>query len=125
MKKEYREYVEEFLENIIKHENSIGIKLDNLDNNCIAYPVNHDEKIKELDKPYFDLEWLLSQNDYHVFYGNKFFTDKNKIHTDSIDELTYSKLNEDDKKMIKTIIESIFETKYDKSKKVNNFKMNK
>lgn len=125
LKKEYREYVEEFLENIIKHENSIGIKLDNLDNNCIAYPVNHDEKIKELDKPYFDLEWLLSQNDYHVFYGNKFFTDKNKIHTDSIDELTYSKLNEDDKKMIKTIIESIFETKYDKSKKVNNFKMNK
>ena len=77
------------------------------------------------DRPYFDLEWLLSQNDYHVFYGNKFFTDKNKIHTDSIDELTYSKLNEDDKKMIKTIIESIFETKYDKSKKVNNFKMNK
>lgn len=60
-----------------------------------------------------------------MFYGNKFFTDKNKIHTDSIDELTYSKLNEDDKKMIKTIIESIFETKYDKSKKVNNFKMNK
>ncbi|MFT0636505.1 helix-turn-helix domain-containing protein [Staphylococcus ureilyticus] len=125
LKKDYEKYVKEFKENLKQHEANIGAQIRNIDTNKIAYPTDHNKKIEELDKPYFDLEWLLTQKEFHVFYGNKFYTDKNKIHTDSVDELTYNKLNDDDKKMIKNIIENIFETKYDQYIKPDGFKKKK
>lgn len=115
--KEYNDWVKEFIGNLDEHEKEIGVSFESIDHNRLEYPTDHNKPIKELDKPYFDLEWLLDQDEFHVFYGNKFYTDKNQIHSDSIDELTYSKLNDDDKKMIKEIIESIFKTKYDQKKK--------
>lgn len=115
-RREYWGYVERFLRNLQDRQKELGYSIDSLDNNRLEYPTDHSKPIKELEKPYFDLEWLLSQNEFHVFWGNKFFTDKNQIHTDPTDEITYSKLNDDDKKMIKEIVESIFKTKYNQKK---------
>ncbi|CCI58493.1 helix-turn-helix domain-containing protein [Staphylococcus equorum] len=113
---EYNDFVEGFHTRLKEHEKNSGVSVDNIDSNKFEYPTDHGKNLKELDKPYFDLEWLLSQNEFHVFYGKKYITDTNQIHTDSFDSLTYNKLNDDDKKMIKNVIESIFDNKYQKYK---------
>ena len=89
----------------------------NLKNNNLKYPIDSEKEPEIIDKPYFDLKWLLSQNEYHVFYGNEYITDNKKVHDDFLDKATFSKLSQDDKKMFIKIIESILENKYNKSKK--------
>lgn len=106
-----------------KQKNATGKfskKMDSISENKIEYPTNHNKDIKEIDKPLFDLEWLLSQDEYHLFYGRKYHTDTSKVHTDTLDKLTYNKLSEEDKKMIKKVIEAIFENKYNKYNLNNN-----
>ncbi len=111
---EYRGYVNDFKSEIEKKNEKFNARIENIVSNRIEYPTDHDKKIRELDKPYYDLEWLLSQKDFHLFYGRDFHTDNKQIHTDSLDSFTYSKLSEEDKKMIKSIIEAIFSNKYKK-----------
>jgi len=111
---EYRGYVNDFKSEIEKKNEKFNARIENIVSNRIEYPTDHDKKLRELDKPYYDLEWLLSQKDFHLFYGRDFHTDNKQIHTDSLDAFTYSKLSEEDKKMIKSIIEAIFSNKYKK-----------
>src|SRR5699024_3520692 len=117
LNKEYEDYVKEFYERLNKKAEKYNARLDYIECNKIQYPTNHERDLIELDKPYFDLEWLLTQDEFHVFYGKKYHTDTKQVHTDSLDKLSYNKISEDDKKMLKKVIDSIFENKY---KKYNN-----
>ncbi|WP_065429149.1 helix-turn-helix domain-containing protein [Staphylococcus hominis] len=78
----------------------------------------------EIDKPFFDLNWLLSQNDYEVFYGRDFIFDKNLFDKKSLNERDmyfYNVLTKSDLRTIKNLIEVFLENKYFriKQEKVN------
>lgn len=109
---DYKDFKNEKTKHLEEQSKKFSNIMENLKTNKIEYPTNHNSDIKPLDKPYFDLNWLLTQSDYHVFYGKKYHTDDKQIHTDSLDSLTYNKLSDEDKKMLKNIIDSIFENKY-------------
>lgn len=117
LKKEYADYIKEFHERLNMQSKKFNTTLDKIENNKIQYPTNHENDITSLEKPYFDLEWLLTQDEFHVFYGRKYHTDIKQVHTDPLDKLAYNKISEDDKKMIKRIIDSIFDNKYEKYNK--------
>lgn len=79
---------------------------------------------KELDKPYFDLNWLLKQKDFEIFYGRDFIFDKNINNKKTLNEREmyfYNILNEQDIETIKKLIETFLENKYSRVKqdKVN------
>lgn len=90
---------------------------DNIKNNNLKYPIDNEKGAESIDKPFFDLKWLLTQNEYHVFYGDEYITDTKKIHDGFLDKITFNKLDQDDKKMFIKVIEAILENKYKKAKK--------
>ncbi len=63
--------------------------------------------------PSFDLDWLLKQNQFEVFYGRKFITNPEflKSHDDS--RINYNTLTDEDKKMIREIIKVYISNKYE------------
>lgn len=76
------------------------------------------EEITPLDTPYLDLEWLLQQKDFHVFYGLDYDTrevQKKQGHIETID--FYNTLSEEDIKMISGLIKTYISNKYEKVKK--------
>lgn len=72
-------------------------------------------KGEELDDPIFDLNWLLTQNRYEVFYGRDYLlNDKHK--SENEDKFYYNTITDIDKVMINALIKAYFSTKYPKIK---------
>lgn len=88
------------------------------ENRIIIYK-NRDD-FYEIEKPYFDLEWLLNQNDYEILYGNEY--DVRDLMSVIKDEQvlkhpstrTFNKLKPKDIKLIREVIETIISNKYNK-----------
>lgn len=68
----------------------------------------------KLDLPFFDLEWLLTQNDYEVFFGRDFFTNEKQWEEskDIYEKILFNKLSDTDKKTIHNIIKEFLSNKY-------------
>lgn len=68
----------------------------------------------KLDLPFFDLEWLLTQNDYEVFFGRDFFTNEKQWEEskDIYEKILFNKLSDADKKTIHNIIKEFLSNKY-------------
>lgn len=76
------------------------------------------KEITALDTPFFDLEWLLHQKDFYVFYGHDYDIrevqkKKKSIETNDF----YNTLPEEDIKMISALIKTYISNKYEKVKK--------
>ncbi|MCO4095949.1 helix-turn-helix transcriptional regulator [Macrococcoides canis] len=84
------------------YENKIALKKDSVNKNVI-------------EKPYYDLEWLLTQNENEVFYGRNFIfkTDAHSkdFNTES-DFYFYNKLTPKDLNTIKNLIDIFLDNKY-------------
>ena len=69
--------------------------------------------IEPTKKPYFDLEWLLTQDQYHVFYGRNYNIQKINKDNVSLSEFSlYNILNDIDIKIIKGLIDAYISNKY-------------
>lgn len=72
-----------------------------------------------IDKPYFDLHWLLTQNDYEVLYHRDYDIQNTKERTskkrlDRMEKVLYNRLNDEDIKTIRELIEAYISNKYRK-----------
>ncbi len=77
---------------------------------------------KVIDKPNYDLEWLLSQKQFEVFYGRSFLTKPEILNNQKLTPKLmyyYNSLDESDLITIKKLIEAYLESKYEK---INNKK---
>lgn len=86
--------------------------------------VSNSMNYKKTDYPYFDLKWLLSQNNFEVFYGRDFITnfatiEDSKLNTKSM--YFYNILDKEDLKTIQRLIEVYLESKYPKIKDKDDF----
>lgn len=73
---------------------------------------------EEIERPYFDLEWLLNQTEYEIFYGNEYDV-SNSLSVQKENQLTndtntFNKLSKEDIKLIREVIETIISNKYKK-----------
>lgn len=100
LESEYEKHREEYLNQRRNHSNKIY-------NNEIKLEINKLGKIKitELDEPYFDLKWLLTQSKYKVFFSG---LDK---HSEELIDFK-DVLNEEDKKMLFDVVNSILKRIY-------------
>jgi len=110
-KKLYNEYSDYISSEIRKNLKEFG-DIEKRRNN--EFSVNKKNgNVELLKKPYFDLEWLLTQDQYHVFYGREYNIqnlNKDKI---SISEFSlYNILNDIDIKIIKGLIDAYISNKY-------------
>jgi len=85
-----------------------------LKNNRVKVSVDNDD-FEELDKPYFDIKWLLTQKDYAVFFGRDYdaggvLNVKDKIGKNDL----YQALNQEDTNTILDLIEAYLSNKYRK-----------
>lgn len=74
-------------------------------------------KVETLDKPYFDLNWILEQNEYEVFYGRSYVFNSSfdkKFALNEQDMFYYNALSSHDIKTIKKLIEVYLDSKYRK-----------
>ncbi|QYA45452.1 helix-turn-helix domain-containing protein [Macrococcoides bohemicum] len=76
-------------------------------------------KYDVVDYPFLDLNWLLTQNEYEVFYGRNMIFNKKINHKGDINKgldenemFFYNKLDEKDIKTIKEIIDAFLSNKY-------------
>lgn len=70
-------------------------------------------KYHEIEKPYFDLAWILRQEESEVMFGGDHLTDMISV---SNDKLAASRLSEDDLTFIFKMIELYLDSKYAKPK---------
>ena len=107
----YHEYSDYVSSEIRKNLNELGDMEKRKNNEVSVNKKNGD--IEPIKKPYFDLEWLLTQDQYHVFYGRRYNIqnlNKDKI---SISEFSlYNILNDIDIKIIKGLIDAYISNKY-------------
>lgn len=78
-----------------------------------------DGKTEEIDYPVFDLEWLLKQEQFELFYGRSFFLN-NEIDPKEAD-LYYNKINDEDKRVINNLIFGYISAKYHRINQPENF----
>lgn len=81
-------------------------------------------KKEVIEKPYFDLNWLLTQNEYEVFFDRSFLLDNiflNKKHFTEKDMYYYNVLNDNDLKTIKDLIVVFLLNKYNYIKNKDDF----
>ncbi|WJP98436.1 helix-turn-helix domain-containing protein [Macrococcus bovicus] len=74
-------------------------------------------KIETLNKPYYDLAWLLTQKEYKVFFGRDFIFEPNIYDPDHLspeEMFFYNTLNSEDLETIYKIIQVFLENKYSK-----------
>ncbi|MCU5746500.1 helix-turn-helix transcriptional regulator [Staphylococcus sp. SQ8-PEA] len=86
--------------------------------------LRNSNNFEELEEPYLDLQWLLNQSKYNVFYGRDFLTDFDTVEKRSLktkDMYYYNTLDESDLYTIKRLIEVYLESKYPKIKNPENF----
>ncbi|UTH16955.1 helix-turn-helix domain-containing protein [Macrococcus epidermidis] len=70
-----------------------------------------------VDKPFLDLEWLLTQNEYEIFYGRSYIfrkNIKNKISLNENDMFFYNTLDNRDIRTIKKLIDVYLQSKFRK-----------
>lgn len=96
-----------YQDNIQVYEDSKKYLKKNLTENKVAVNKKNEFVLIEDfedNKPFFDLEWLLSQDIYQLFYSNSM-----KIS----DKVLPNMISDIDKQIIKNLIKTYFETKYD------------
>ncbi|RIO39945.1 hypothetical protein BUZ60_11945, partial [Staphylococcus nepalensis] len=77
-----------------------------------------------MDNPYFDLNWLISQRDYEVFYGRKHLTKSETIYNNKLTPKNmyyYNTLDNNDLNTIKKLIEAYLDSKYHRVKNEKEF----
>ncbi|MDU0477233.1 helix-turn-helix transcriptional regulator [Staphylococcus chromogenes] len=82
------------------------------------------EEIAFIESPNYDLSWLLSQNDFEIFYGRHFLTNSQTIEKQKLTQKSmyyYNILDKDDLITIKKLIEVYLESKYPRIKNPKDF----
>ena len=88
-------------------------------NNIALHKWSHDKT--EIERPYFDLEWLITQKDFEVFYGQKYDIQNSVNEKNKGKELRfYNRLNDEDLKIIHGMIEAYISNRYNKFKRGDN-----
>lgn len=77
------------------------------------------KEITAINKPYYDLKWLLKQDEFFVFYGHEYdlqnvFEQKGSVSKNDV----YNVLPDEDIKMISDLIEAYLSNKYKKVKNI-------
>ncbi|MBU7228985.1 helix-turn-helix domain-containing protein [Staphylococcus pseudintermedius] len=114
--KYFESFYEEKLKTILSNNSKIK---DKIFENKIEQIKGTNEKV-EINKPFYDLNWLLSQNEYDVFFGREFILDNNLLKKKILNEREmyfYNVLNDEDLHTIKNLILTFLENKYYKVKK--------
>lgn len=110
----YFEYVSEELK---KETNFLFDSIELKKENKLKINKNTEE-ITALDTPFLDLEWLLHQKDFYVFYGHDYDTREVQKKKETIETNDfYNTLAEEDIKMISALIKTYISNKYEKVKK--------
>lgn len=78
-------------------------------NQQISFTNNKEDLQKHLyNKPIFDLDWYLKQNDFEILFPRELITNSN------YEDIDYNVLTENDKKMILNLVHAYMNTKYTK-----------
>lgn len=109
----HEKYLEYITEDIRK-ELSILHDPEMIDNNQIKINKN-DNRITSIEKPYYDLKWLLNQSENYIFYGREYDIRGLKKESEIITSTDiYSILTEEDLATISDLIEAYISNKYPK-----------
>lgn len=103
-----KKITEEYQSFLKKSKKGLMNHIDRHYNNEVELPANSNINItssKLLDKPYYDIGWLLSQKEYRIFFKG--------IETNN-DDFYKNILTEEDKKMLYSIINTILLRIYNK-----------
>jgi transcriptional regulator with XRE-family HTH domain len=105
-------FKEDFLKDVFRNMDE---KAESYTNNKIAVS-KKDMTVETIEKPYFDLKWLLEQEDFEVLYGREYDIQKTMAgnYENLLDKVLYNRLNKEDVKLIREIIETIISNKYHK-----------
>lgn len=114
-KKELMQEFEKFIEDYLKEKfEPLNKRVEAVVSRKLAVKKGTLE-VELLDKPYFDLEWLLKQRDYEVFYGSRYNIQGTKENNkDVMNLISYSRLNEEDLNIIHDLIEAYISNRYGK-----------
>lgn len=112
LSKQFFTYIDEYIEEKMKPLTNLS---DDFSNNRIKINKGTLET-ERIDKPYFDLNWLLTQKEYEVLYHRDYDIQKTtgKKGMNTIDKLMYNRLTDIDIKTIREMIEAYISNKYRK-----------
>ncbi|WP_057510582.1 helix-turn-helix transcriptional regulator [Staphylococcus simulans] len=109
--KEFNDYYKDHMDKIAKENTRI---LSDIYKNKVKLERGTTKK-EVVDKPYFDLEWLLTQKEYEVFFGRNFILDDDYVGKKSYSEKDlyfYNILSEKDLSTIRQLIIVFLNNKY-------------
>lgn len=109
--KEYRTFIKEYLDEKMKPMRKWA---DDWNNNRIQATKNTLDA-KRIEKPYFDIKWLLTQKDFEVFFGRDYDIQGTQWQgSDMMDKILFNRLNDEDIKIIHDLIEAYISNRYKK-----------
>jgi len=109
--KKYKDYINKYFDDKLKPLNKWA---DDYNKNKIQATKNTLDSTR-IDKPYFDIQWLLTQNDYEVFYGRDYDIQGTQwAGKDIMDKVFFNRLNDEDIKIIHDLIEAYISNRYEK-----------
>ncbi|MFB4472729.1 helix-turn-helix domain-containing protein [Oceanobacillus caeni] len=87
---------------------------DDWSNNRIQ-ATKHTLDAKRIEKPYFDLKWLLTQKEYEVFYGREYDIQGTQwVGENIMDKVMFNRLHDEDIEIIHDMIEAYISNRYGK-----------
>lgn len=108
---EFQTFIKDYLDEKMKPMKKMA---DDWGNNKIQVTKNTLDA-KRIDKPYFDLKWLLTQKEYEVFYGREYDIQGTQwVGKDIMDKMLFNRLNDEDIKIIREMIEAYISNRYKK-----------
>lgn len=111
----YKDFMDFYVNMIEKELNSLSKEKENIFKNKVMLRTKTEE-FEVTNLPYFDLDWLLSQNEFELFYGREFdfklLRDKQMLSKKEM--YFYNSINENDKKFLKEILNLYINNKYTK-----------
>lgn len=108
---EFQTYIKDYLDEKMKPMKKMA---EDWDNNRIQAKKNTLET-QRIEKPYFDLKWLLNQKEYEVLYGREYDIQGTQwVGKDIMDKMLFNRLNDEDIKIIREMIEAYISNRYKK-----------
>jgi len=111
LKEEFDTYITDYIHQFMQPLNDLS---NDISNNRIQAEKGTLE-VERIDKPYFDLNWLLTQKDYEVLYHRDYDiqnTNRRRKDMDIMEKLLYNRLSDVDIKTIRELIEAYISNKY-------------
>ncbi|WP_420494246.1 helix-turn-helix transcriptional regulator [Macrococcus psychrotolerans] len=105
-----------YFKNFINHKMSkksetVKILEENLYENKVMF--FKDGRYQTTQFPTFDLDWLLKQNQFEVYYTRKYITNPDVLDNDDDSRANYNTLTDEDKLIIREIIKAYIKNKYE------------